>query len=116
MSNLGTKWRITDASTGRSSADLDIFSGGGFGNRRAVVVLGYTWGVGSTMPDDSYFRIIADGTTVLQDPTGARFSGGADADSRVGLGITAVASLGAGFDTSAAGGALQSFSVWGYYE
>ena len=116
MSNLGTKWRITDASTGRSSADLDIFSAGGFGNRREVVVLGFQWGSGSTMPDDGYFRIIADGTTVLQDPTGARFSGGADADSRVGLGITAIASLGAGFNTSAPGGALQSFSVWGYYE
>ena len=116
MSNLGTKWRISGASTGLSSADLDIFSEGGFGNRREGVVVGFQWGAGSTMPNDAYFRIVADGSTVLQDPTGARFSGGQIADTRVGLGITAVASLGAGFNTSAANGALQSFSVWGYYE
>jgi hypothetical protein len=117
MSQPGTKWRISDASTWASTATLDIFSAGGFGGKqREVVVLGFQWGSATSMASDAYFRIIADGSTIMIDPTGARFSGLNSADSMVGLGITAKVSLSAGFSTKSADNGLQSFSVWGYYE
>lgn len=117
MIQPSVKWRIQDASTGIASASLDIFSTGGFGGKtRSVVVQGFMWGTASSMSSTDYFRIVAQGTTALVDPVGARFSGGDSADGMIGLGIVASSQLTASFSATSPGGALQSFSVWGYYE
>ena len=112
------RWFIHDASTLASSASLNIFSTVGFGSggKRLVIVHGFYWGTATTMASTDYFRLVADGTTILQDPVGARFSGGESGHLETGLGITATSRLSAGFSAASGDGGLQSFFCWGIYE
>ena len=113
--SIRNRWFIHDASTDASSASLNIFSTGGRG-KRLVVVHGFYWGTATTMASTDYFRIVTDGTTVMQDPVGARFSGAGSGNFETGLGITATSQLTAGFSAKSADGGLQSFFCWGIYE
>lgn len=114
-------WVLHNASTGGSSASLEgIFSTVGWNpgaHGRPVVVHGFYWACATTMATTDYFKIVADGATIVKDPVGARFSGGESGNGDGGLGILATSSLEAGFSTIAdQGGALQSFFVWGRYD
>ena len=112
------KWFIHNASTGASTASLGIFSTVGFGSgiERLVIVHGFYWSIATTMASTDYFRIVADGSTVVQDPVGDRGSGSVSGHNETGIGITATSQLGAGFNTSSPFDVLQSFFVWGIYE
>ena len=99
------RWSITNTSTATSSGALTMKV------EQRAKVLGFNWATGSSMASTVYFRIVADGSTVLSDPVGARLSGYASDPN--GLGLIAGATLTAGFTSSGASGAVSGFFVWG---
>ena len=107
-------WKLTGASTSATSAVLD-FPGVSFGGAvgKSLVrarVLGYTWGTASTVASTGAFCLNIDGVNFL-DAVGARY-GSTVSNNSGGIGYEAQTKLSAFFNESA-GGALQTFLVWG---
>jgi len=103
------RWSLNVSSTAISSGSLTLKKG--FTQSQRARILGFNWATASSMGSTVYFRIVVDGSTLVSDPVGARFSGYV-ADPG-GIGITATVSLVASFTSSAAGGGVSGFYVWG---
>lgn len=104
------RWSVSVGSTATSSGALTFGAGAGAGKGQQIAeVLGFNWAAGGSAGSSVYFRIVADGSTVVADGVGARLSGYA-ADPE-GLGIRAQNTLTFGFTASAAG--VETFFVWG---
>jgi hypothetical protein len=98
-----SRWSAALQTTAASSGTYTIKA------QQTLKVLGWNWAAGGSAASSVYFRIIADGSTVVADACGARLSGyAADPD---GLGVTAQNTITFGFTASAAG--AQSYFVWG---